>query len=98
MTCLALKIVMVGQIYPSELQLNNANLLNIEAPFLDLALSITKGYMKFGFKIYDQSGYFNSKILKISYRASHLWCIRGALAWSFISVTDLQTLSCLVSF
>ena len=32
---------MVGQIYPNELQLNNANSSETEAPFLDLNLSIT---------------------------------------------------------
>ena len=30
---------MVGQIYPTELQLNKANSLDTEAPFLDLNLS-----------------------------------------------------------
>ena len=34
---------MVGQIYPTELQLNNVNSSDIEAPFLDLNLSITNG-------------------------------------------------------
>ena len=32
---------MVGQIYPTELQLNKANSSDTEAPFLDLDLSIT---------------------------------------------------------
>ena len=34
---------MVGQIYPTELQLNKANSSDTEAPFLDLNLSITYG-------------------------------------------------------
>ena len=34
---------LVGQIYPTELQLNKANSSNTEAPFLDLNLSITNG-------------------------------------------------------
>ena len=34
---------MVGQIYPSELQLNMANSSDTEATFLDLNLSITNG-------------------------------------------------------
>ena len=34
---------MLGQIYPSELQLNKANSSDTEAPFLDLNLSITNG-------------------------------------------------------
>ena len=33
----------VGQIYPTELQLNKANSSDTEAPFLDLNLSITNG-------------------------------------------------------
>ena len=34
---------MVGQIYPTELQLNKANSSDTEAPFSDLNLSITNG-------------------------------------------------------
>ena len=34
---------MVGQIYPTELQLNKVNSSDTEAPFLDLNLSITNG-------------------------------------------------------
>ena len=34
---------MVGQIYPTELQLNKANSSNTKAPFLDWNLSITNG-------------------------------------------------------
>ena len=34
---------MVGQIYPTELQLKRANSSDTEAPFLDLNLSITNG-------------------------------------------------------
>ena len=32
---------MVGQIYPTELQLNKANSVDTEAPFMDLDMSIT---------------------------------------------------------
>ena len=34
---------MVGQIYPTDIQLNKANSSDTEAPFLDLNLSITNG-------------------------------------------------------
>ena len=34
---------MVGQIYPTELQLNNANASDTEALFLDLNLTISNG-------------------------------------------------------
>ena len=43
---------MVGQIYPTELQLNKANSSDTEASFLDLNLSITNGI--FSLKIYDK--------------------------------------------
>ena len=42
----------VGQIYPTELQLNKANSSNTEATFLDLNLSITNGIVSS--KIYDK--------------------------------------------
>ena len=44
---------MVGQIYPTELQLNKANSSDTEAPFLDLYLTITDGIVFFP-KIYDK--------------------------------------------
>ena len=36
---------MVQQIYPSELQLNKANSSDTEAPFLDLHLTISDGFV-----------------------------------------------------
>ena len=42
---------MVGQIYPTELQLNKANSSDTEAPFLDLNLSITNGIVLLKFMI-----------------------------------------------
>ena len=48
---------MVGQIYPTELQLSKANSSNTEAPFLDLNLSITNGIVSS--KIYDKRDDFN---------------------------------------
>ena len=38
---------MVGQIYPTELQLNKANSSDTEAPLLDLNMSITDGIVFF---------------------------------------------------
>ena len=43
---------MVGQIYPTELQLNKANSSDTGAPFLDLNLSLTNGIVSS--KIYDK--------------------------------------------
>ena len=43
---------MVNRIYPSELQLKNANVSDTDASFLDLHLSISDGFVKT--KIYDK--------------------------------------------
>ena len=52
---------MVGQIYPTELQLNKANSSDTEAPFLDLNLSITNGIVSS--KIDDKRDDFNFEIV-----------------------------------
>ena len=44
--------MVVGQIYPTELQLNKANSSDTEAPFLDLNLYITNGIVSS--KMYDK--------------------------------------------
>ena len=51
---------MVGQIYPTELQLNKANSADTEAPFLDSDLSITNDIVSS--KIYDKWDDFNFEI------------------------------------
>ena len=51
---------MVGQIYPTELQLNKANSSDPEAPFLALDLSITNDIVSS--KIYDKRDDFNFNI------------------------------------
>ena len=56
---------MVGQIYPSELQLNKANSSDTEAPFLDLNLSITNGIVSS--KIYDRQDDFNFEIVNFPF-------------------------------
>ena len=43
---------MVGQIYPTEFQLNKASSSDTEAPFLDLNLSIANGIVSS--KVYDK--------------------------------------------
>ena len=48
---------MVGRIYPPELQLNKANASDTEAPFLDLHLSISNGFVSS--KIYDNRDDFD---------------------------------------
>ena len=56
---------MVGQIYPTELQLNKANSTDTEAPFLDLNLSITNGIVSS--KIYDKRDDFNFEIVNFPF-------------------------------
>ena len=48
---------MVNHIYPSELQLNKANSSDTEAPFLDLHLTISNGFVSS--KIYDKHDDFD---------------------------------------
>ena len=48
---------MVNQIYSSELQLNKANTSDTEAPFLELHLSISNGFISS--KIYDKRDDFD---------------------------------------
>ena len=64
MTCLIL-IIMVSQIYPTELQLNKANPSDTEAPLLDLDLSITNGIVST--KINDKQDDFNFEIINIPF-------------------------------
>ena len=56
---------MVGQIYPTELQLNEANSSDTEAPFLDFNLSITNGVVSS--KIYDKRDDFKFEIVNFPF-------------------------------
>ena len=56
---------MVGQIFPTELQLNKANSSDTEAPFLDLNLSITNGIVSS--KIHDKRDDFNFEIVNFPF-------------------------------
>ena len=56
---------MVGQIYPTELQLNKANSSDTETPFLDLNLSITNVIVSS--KIYDKRDDFNFEIVNFPF-------------------------------
>ena len=56
---------MVGQIYRNELQLNKMNSSDIEAPFLDLNLSITNGIV--ASKFYDKRDHFNFEIVSFPF-------------------------------
>ena len=56
---------MVNRIYPSELQLNKANVSDAEVSFLDLHLSISDGFIKT--KIYDKRDDFDFDIVKFPF-------------------------------
>ena len=56
---------MVSRIYPPELQLNKANTSDTEAPFLDLYLSISNGFVSS--KIYDKCGDFDFDIVNFQF-------------------------------
>ena len=56
---------MVNRIYPSELQLNKANVSDAEASFLDLHLSISDGFEKT--KIYDKRDDFDFDIVNFPF-------------------------------
>ena len=56
---------MINQIYPPELQLNKANTSGTEAPFLDLHLSISYGFVSS--KIYDKRDDFDFDILNFPF-------------------------------
>ena len=56
---------MVNRIYPSELQLNKANVLDAEASFLDLHLSISDGFVKT--KFFDKRDDFDFDIVNFPF-------------------------------
>ena len=62
---LSVKKILVGQIYPTELQLNKANSSDTEAPFLDLKLSVTNGIASS--KIYDKQDDFSFEIVNFPF-------------------------------
>ena len=55
---------MVNRIYPPELQLNKAITSDTEAPFLDLHLSISNGFVSS--KMYDKRDDFDFDVVKVS--------------------------------
>ena len=56
---------MVNRIYPAELHLNKANSSDMEAPFLDLNLSISNGTVST--KIYDKRDDFDFDIVNFPF-------------------------------
>ena len=62
----------VGQIYPSELQLNKANTSETEAAFLDLHLSISNDIVST--KIYDKRDDFDFEIVNFPFLDGDVPC------------------------
>ena len=75
---------MVNRIYLPELQLNKANTADTEAPFLDLHLSISNGFVSS--KIYDKRDDFDfdSKFSIFGWWRSPFYLLHGHW-WGFIS-------------
>ena len=63
---------MVNQIYPPELQLNKANTSDTEAPFLNLHLSISTGFVSS--KIYDKRDDFDFDIVSFPFLDGDIPC------------------------
>ena len=78
---------MVGQIYPTELQLNKANSSDTEAPFLDLNLSITNGIVSS--KIYDKRDDFNFEIVNFPFLDGDVPHSAFPMVYIFLSLSVL---------
>ena len=78
---------MVGQIYPTELQVNKANSSDTEAPFLDLKLFITNGINSSN--IYDKRDDFNFEIVNFNF-LMEMFLTPLLLAYIFLSLFFLQ--------
>ena len=63
---------MVSRIYPPELQLNKANTSDTEAPFLDLHLSISNGFVSS--KIYNKRDDFDFDIVNFPFLDGDVPC------------------------
>ena len=75
---------MVGQIYPTELQLNKANSSDTEAPFLDMNLSITNGIVFF-LKFMINGNEFNFEIVNFPFLDGDVPCF-PSLVYIFFSL------------
>ena len=62
---------MVGRIYPPELQVNKVNASDTEAPFLDLHLSISNGFVSS--KIYKRDDFDFDRVNFLFYIFFFFW-------------------------
>ena len=77
---------MINRIYPSELQLNKANVSDAEALFLDLHLSISDGFVKT--KIYDKRDDFDFDIVNCPFLDGDV-LVRHPMVFIFLNLFDL---------
>ena len=82
---------MVNRIYPPELPLNKANTSDTEAPFLDLHLSISNGFVSS--KIYDKRDDFDFDIVNFPFLVV-TFPVLPLTGFTFLSLFGL--LECLV--
>ena len=82
---------MVNRIYPPELQFHKANTSDTEAPFLDLHLSISNGFVST--KIYDKRDDFDFDIVNFPFLDGHVPHL-PLTGFTFLSLFGL--LECLV--
>ena len=76
---------MVNLIYPSELQLNKANVSDTEVSFLDLHLSISDGFVKT--KIYDKRDDFDFDIVNFPFLDGD-FLVRHPMVFIFLNLFD----------
>ena len=82
---------MVNRIYPLELQLNKANTSDTEAPFFDLYLSISNGFVSS--KIYDKRDDFDFDIINFPFLDSD---VPRSTPYGFTFLNLVGLLECLV--
>ena len=83
---------MVNRIYPPELQLNKANTSDTEAPFLDLHLTISNGFVSS--KIYDKRDDFDFDIVDFPFFWMVTFPVLPLTGFIFLNLFGL--LECLV--
>ena len=82
---------MVNRIYPPELQLNKVNTPDTEAPFLDLHLSTSNGFVSS--KIYDKRDDFDFDIVNFPFRVYISQLIRFARVSSHVTDFNARNIS-----
>ena len=85
---------MVNRIYPPELQLNKPNTSDTEAPFLDLHLSVSNGFVSS--KIYDKRDDFDFDIVNFPFFFFYFRDVPSSASYGFTFLNLFGLLECLV--